>query len=756
MKTLKFRWGLTGKPSKRSLFIKLFLGFLTIIALLSSFNLIAFTVTTTHTREEIVKYNRLLLGNTVRLYEEQFNRTKSLLFNLYYDPKITALQLSLSMDQMNRQNYLNINQISNQIKSSVSNPALFFDNIIIHFKSGYIVDKSGSFDAVSMFTKELTSDNYSLAFWEQQFNERYEYKIMANDSFRLAPDQYQKELIPVLLNISPRRYQIIAMLDARLMSMMFHDMPGTELAILDRDGHVLFQTSDRLAVDRLAISRETPKQFELDDLYYFLETGQETGFTYITTFPIASINAQMQKLTYTFWLLLAVSVVIGLVVSHIFTRRLHRPVKQLVSSIMGDKPLALGSKINEFDLINEQIQHLLHEKQEILHDLVNQKSLLTHYGYIQRLKRIKTNLGDFKEMGAHTTFRLILYQLKYRSQPMPEPAQKPQQMAYAIKEYISLELSGQYPGSNTFQVESNQILSIIFDHEDSRQLEITLNRLKRVLDRDTKYCLVTIAASSVCHRSSQFGTAYEEVQERILCGKLVEETQILLDQHPSAGSQHSAFIADKENDFYMNLQAGNESICLDLMERMLHHLDTRQESALRFRQFSEGVVAKILAIAESAKINRLEQSELHSLMVHLDDCLTVEQLQQFFRQFISAAAGIIRAKKNEANDIASYVIDYLEQHYEQDTSLEQVASQLGMTANYLSTLMKDKTGQTFTDHLHDIRLRHAKQMLSSTNLSVQEIGEKVGYRNVTSFIRLFKKMTSQTPGDFRKSSKMNS
>ncbi|GJM71915.1 hypothetical protein HMSSN036_41310 [Paenibacillus macerans] len=55
------------------------------------------------------------------------------------------------------------------------------------------------------------------------------------------------------------------------------------------------------------------------------------------------------------------------------------------------------------------------------------------------------------------------------------------------------------------------------------------------------------------------------------------------------------------------------------------------------------------------------------------------------------------------------------------------------------------------DYLIDLRIERAKQMLTDSAETVQRIGEKVGYINTQSFIRIFKKNVGVTPGQYRES-----
>jgi YesN/AraC family two-component response regulator len=92
----------------------------------------------------------------------------------------------------------------------------------------------------------------------------------------------------------------------------------------------------------------------------------------------------------------------------------------------------------------------------------------------------------------------------------------------------------------------------------------------------------------------------------------------------------------------------------------------------------------------------------------------------------------------------------METQYSEDITLDFIAESLDMSSAYLSVYIKEKTGANFSDHMNRVRIQKAKELLTSSNLSIQNIGEQIGYRNGTSFIRMFKKITGETPGEFRR------
>lgn len=80
-----------------------------------------------------------------------------------------------------------------------------------------------------------------------------------------------------------------------------------------------------------------------------------------------------------------------------------------------------------------------------------------------------------------------------------------------------------------------------------------------------------------------------------------------------------------------------------------------------------------------------------------------------------------------------------------------LAQELNLTTKYLSDCLKQITGQTTQQLIHEKLIEYAKDLLTTTELSVSEIAFQLGFEYSQSFNRLFKNKTSKTPGEYRKS-----
>ena len=95
------------------------------------------------------------------------------------------------------------------------------------------------------------------------------------------------------------------------------------------------------------------------------------------------------------------------------------------------------------------------------------------------------------------------------------------------------------------------------------------------------------------------------------------------------------------------------------------------------------------------------------------------------------------------------VKNYIDEHYKDDLSLEQLADIVGMTPTAFSRYFKQRTAKNISEYIVDIRLGHAARLLVDTSDSVSEICWATGFNTLSNFNRLFRKRKGCSPTEFR-------
>ncbi len=102
------------------------------------------------------------------------------------------------------------------------------------------------------------------------------------------------------------------------------------------------------------------------------------------------------------------------------------------------------------------------------------------------------------------------------------------------------------------------------------------------------------------------------------------------------------------------------------------------------------------------------------------------------------------------SDSIEAVVRYIEENYRNNLTLQSAADAVHLTPTYLSFMFHKETDVTFSEYLQNCRIRHARELLTGTDMKIREIGELVGYNDYRHFCKTFKKAVGMTPQEYRK------
>ncbi|WP_177186674.1 AraC family transcriptional regulator [Paenibacillus sp. CF384] len=96
------------------------------------------------------------------------------------------------------------------------------------------------------------------------------------------------------------------------------------------------------------------------------------------------------------------------------------------------------------------------------------------------------------------------------------------------------------------------------------------------------------------------------------------------------------------------------------------------------------------------------------------------------------------------------IVNFVELHYYQPLTLQQLSQLCGMSVSSFTAKFKETTGLSLLDYKHAVQIRHAVNLLETTDNKVLNIALDVGFNDVSFFNRMFRKHTGQTPGEYRR------
>lgn len=156
----------------------------------------------------------------------------------------------------------------------------------------------------------------------------------------------------------------------------------------------------------------------------------------------------------------------------------------------------------------------------------------------------------------------------------------------------------------------------------------------------------------------------------------------------------------------------------------------------------------LFRVADVLPIRNLVENLLYTLLEPTAYKREVQQVTMglLFMQLMNHT-DMLEIESTEQTAIVS-VLRYIEEQY-QNGSLTEIAARLHYDLHFLSRLIKESTGKTYTALVQEKRLRQAAWLLENTDRNVDEIAVSVGYENVSYFHRLFFAQYGLSPKKFR-------
>lgn len=155
----------------------------------------------------------------------------------------------------------------------------------------------------------------------------------------------------------------------------------------------------------------------------------------------------------------------------------------------------------------------------------------------------------------------------------------------------------------------------------------------------------------------------------------------------------------------------------------------------------DGRIGKLLSLMQA------EAQTREAGYTEMIRCYLIELLLLTMRRLDDAQSAAM------GQDISAFLTKYVSEHYMEDLKLQELAARLNYSLPYISKRFKDDTGISFVHYLQNYRVMQGCRLLSSSNRTLAEITEMVGYQDVKFFSALVKRMTGLSPSDFRRKHK---
>lgn len=288
-----------------------------------------------------------------------------------------------------------------------------------------------------------------------------------------------------------------------------------------------------------------------------------------------------------------------------------------------------------------------------------------------------------------------------------------------------------------FCCEDSDVWLIYASYRASENYEVIINELYEMTElcnesiNESETLVAISAPNSISDTFIAYEQAFEALQYGFFygSGNVLEYTEV---QH--VGAEQPDLDHLEQEITQLNFKDSNKVADLIVSaENILRYGTPAQISRIKAI-----IVCLMMKIGcNSKQLSTLFDKKTRYLESFFDLLHTVQDNMQ--RQENSSFSGLVRRTKA-----------YIDAHYTEDISIEELGNRNGKSANYISHIFKKETGIPIVSYINKLRIEEACNLLRNTDLTVYEIARVVGFKNHNYFAKIFKQFSDVTPLEYRK------
>jgi len=559
---------------------------------------------------------------------------------------------------------------------------------------------------------------------------------------------------------------------------------GGNLLILNKDNQVLMSNVPVSDPDNLMLKQLLAGDHGMvassgegdSELFYIQSAVSDLKYALVIPSSVYWEKAEyVRKFTY---ICIMISIMGAGILTWFFLRRNYSPIQQLVQSLSDKNSAEERADGNELHFIQHAITHTRSEKERIAlqwnsHRHVLRSNMLTRLlkGKLDTFVSYEEAFASFHIELTSDKFAVLLFAVEnqeslYDQLPGMDLNERRKLIPFIITNVVE-ELTGQR-GHAGYVAEMDEMMACLVNFGDEEMFDAQEDlswigaEAQRFLQRFRMDLTVSISGvhDSLPGVAQAYQEAIDAMEYKMVRGK--QEIIAYDDIHVDPVDQFGYYYPLQVEQQIINLiKVGNFSqasaFMIDSMERNFKktHVSLTLARCLIFNL----VGTMVKAINELGDNNGSILGDNPLWLDKIIACDTLlemqEELLSLLKEVCAFAAGKVEAnltkeRADALRHLTAKVIKHIEEHYgDYNLNVNTIGERFELKGSYLSKLFKEQTGEGLLDYISKYRIGQAKQMMQMKVDSVSEIARLVGYHEVATFIRVFKKLEGITPGKFR-------
>lgn len=206
-----------------------------------------------------------------------------------------------------------------------------------------------------------------------------------------------------------------------------------------------------------------------------------------------------------------------------------------------------------------------------------------------------------------------------------------------------------------------------------------------------------------------------------------------------------------------SIKSGNEGLVKVTTQNIARYVTTNKININYMKNFYYTTLSSINNIRISVSAIEVDKRheegrDIASLLKLIEKSESAEELNSLLEDVAVRIAEKVNNFNNKSIKlILRKAIDYIQEHYSEQVTLNEVAENIYVSTFYISRMFKKELGKSFVDYLNDVRIEKSKELLKDIKYKTYEVAEIVGISDPHYFSKLFKKYSGMTPSEYRES-----
>ena len=454
---------------------------------------------------------------------------------------------------------------------------------------------------------------------------------------------------------------------------------------------------------------------------------------------------------------LFVLLLVGLAISYYLARRHYQPIEKLTDLLSQDSDDQERTG-DEWQYLQKQVTSTF-SNVESLSSKMNEQALFIRNSILLDLIEGKYTSDDqFRQHAASYEIELpFRYKgviiVEFGDNPAREASETVEHIASAIRDRLNRIYYSLEPVIPLFKNNELYIIANFDVNNDDSMIQIMyyirkICRQFNWVDKDRLKFAIGLASDEYTYLNNSYIQASAAL-ERLNTEQNDDKTVYFFKELETQPTQETIHYPEKDVLLLIqSLKQANLQTAQEVVEQLFSDLQTLPPTNDFLLQANVAYVwNELIQFAESFAL-----TEEGQLLTELSQFTDLTEARQLLDQFIVEICREMAAlKKAESSEIEKNVVQAIYDNYTSaDLSLESIASENNISVSYASKLVKEETGESFSNIVQNLRMDQFKELLVSTNRPIKELVAEVGYFDVSNFTRKFRIEHGMTPGQYRK------